>query len=136
MEIEPIVNECFSYLLKKNKKYMSKRNLKKVMKRHFKDLFFDVMFGVPQKIISQYQETEECVESEVQQEIDTIPREETLGGGRLANMPTTVTHYPDSLEGRSLHNKLTMRSGKHTYINESSMNYLPSRSKSMEKSIN
>ena len=54
-------------------------------------------------------------------------------------MPTTVTHYPDSLEGgRSLHNKLSMRSGKNPshYANDSSMNYFPSRSKSMEKSIN
>jgi hypothetical protein len=41
-EIEDVLNECFSYLLKKNKKYISKRGFKKVLKRHFKELFLTV----------------------------------------------------------------------------------------------
>ena len=43
--IEQILNECFSYLLKKNRKSISKRNLRKVIKRHFRDLFYMIFMS-------------------------------------------------------------------------------------------
>jgi hypothetical protein len=38
-DIESILNECFSYLLKKNRKGISKRHLRKVVRRNFKEIF-------------------------------------------------------------------------------------------------
>lgn len=40
---ENILNECFSYLLKKNKKSISKRHLRKVIKRNFREIFRNLL---------------------------------------------------------------------------------------------
>jgi len=44
--VEEILNECFSYMVKKNKNHISKRHLKKVIKRHFPNVFQEI-FKLP-----------------------------------------------------------------------------------------
>lgn len=106
--IEPILNECFSYLLKKNKKYMSRRNLKKVLKRHFKEVFQSLLIEQSNQCITnnddefeQGKYTFDSYNNEGYEDVlGSIPKEETLGGGTCNNITTTC--YPDSLEGKSI----------------------------------
>ena len=47
--IDAIVNDCFQYALRKNKKYISKRSFRKVIKRNFRDVFSFIFVNLSQK---------------------------------------------------------------------------------------
>lgn len=78
-DIEKILNDCFSYLLKKGKDHMSKRILKKVVAKNYQKIF-DSVFETQEKL------TEESEDKE-----NVKPRM----NGKFAQS------FPDSLEMRS-----------------------------------
>ncbi len=88
---------------------MSKRTLKKVIRRHFRDLFCQLLVEEHGEEIYGEKVDTEVVREAYEQIIGSIPKEETLGGGRSTNLVTTTTYYPDSLDMRSVYNKLSKR---------------------------
>ena len=96
--IEQVLNECFAYLLRKNKKSISKRNFRKVIKRYFKDIFSLIFFSFEQKAQTlPLNKRQRNLSGHLLQDNleNLIPRDENLG------QYINTTYYPDSLDTRS-----------------------------------
>eukprot|EP00347_Sterkiella_histriomuscorum_P020061 403339250 len=129
--VDQIINECFSYLLKKNKKFISKRSFRKVVKRNFRDIFNLILFNLGQKALRKSQHNQlsgnkKCLKEDSSNDI--------IGAC------IQTTYYPDSLDTRSGRmysrpNLITNNQSKSLYDTSTFFNYSSNantRSKSSE----
>ena len=101
--VEQITNECFSYLLRKNRKQISKRNFRKVARRQFKDVFNLIILNFKPQSLGATGKTQSSNSGYIQ-----------------------TTCYPDSLDTRS---QLRSNASKSLY-ETSTFHHMNSRSKS------